>query len=127
MAGEPAGAVGANLAVMFQGQVGGAGRTTLWEIGPKIGMEGSWALRQHGRQISMEMRASCPATFRQVPEASTSERCRRFPNDSALDHPQNNRISESPRSDDGEQGKCGLDRFIEGRQGHDFDGDGRAE
>jgi osmotically inducible protein OsmC len=37
------------------------------------------------------------------------------------------KINQPPRRHHGKQGKRGLDRFTEGRQRHDLDGDGRAE
>ena len=56
MPGELAGAGGADLAVVVHGLLGlnGAVRTTLWEIGYKIGVQGLGTLRQHGGEISME-------------------------------------------------------------------------
>jgi hypothetical protein len=40
----------------------------------------------------------------------------------------NSQVSnQPPRRNNGKQGKCGLDRFTQGRQMHNLDGNGRAE
>ena len=89
VAAQPAAARGAHLAVVLHWRLapGGACRTTLWEIGRKIGVKGARPLRQHAGEISIEKWALGRAALRGVPQALTLRRSPHFPLDGACNQP----------------------------------------